>query len=280
MEAGLFVREAGEGHPLVVLHGGPDFDHTYLLPELDRLDDLGRLVYYDQRGRGRSADGVRPEDVTIGSEVEDVETIRRRTGAGRIAVLGHSWGGLLALEYATRHPDRVSHLILLNIAPASHEDLLLLRRKLAARREPADLDRMNVLAASDAYRHGDVGTEDEYHRLHFKPGLYRPEHVDEVVGRLRRHFTPDTILLARAIEQRLHEQTWLREDYDLLPRLRELDVPALVLHGEHDLIPPAAAEHVAGAIPGARLRVLPRCGHFSYLEAPDEGGAAVAELLS
>src|SRR5688500_14997326 len=63
--AELYVREIGWGQPIVVLHGGPDFDHRYLLPDLDRLADSCRLIYYDQRGRGRSAGNVRPEDVGI-----------------------------------------------------------------------------------------------------------------------------------------------------------------------------------------------------------------------
>jgi len=67
--ADLYTREIGQGPPVIVLHGGPDFDHTYLLPEMDRLTDLFHLFYYDQRGRGRSAEGVKPGDVTLESEI-------------------------------------------------------------------------------------------------------------------------------------------------------------------------------------------------------------------
>src|SRR5262245_8774243 len=66
----LYARAIGQGPPVIVLHGGPDFDHGYLLPDLDRLADTFRLIYYDQRGRGRSAEGVRPADVTLASDVE------------------------------------------------------------------------------------------------------------------------------------------------------------------------------------------------------------------
>jgi pimeloyl-ACP methyl ester carboxylesterase len=66
--AGLYCREVGQGVPMIVLHGGPDFDLSYLLPELDGLSDKFHLIYYDQRGRGRSADDVKPEDVTLESE--------------------------------------------------------------------------------------------------------------------------------------------------------------------------------------------------------------------
>jgi proline iminopeptidase len=276
----LFLRELGAGPALVVVHGGPDFDHAYFLPELDRLADSFRLVYYDQRGRGRSAAGVRPEDVTLGSEIEDLDLIRRRLGLETIAVLGHSWGGLLAMAYAGRHPDRVSRLILMNTAPGSHDDRVLLNRFWTVRRSPADVEAMAALAATDAFRRGDIETEAEYYRLHYKPALYRPEHVDLVVGRLRTHFTPETILLARAIENRLYDQTWNREECDLLPQLRELDAPTLVFHREEDFVPVEVAVHVAGAIRGARLAVLPRCGHFSYLERPDELRQAFEELFS
>src|SRR4030095_12915475 len=122
--AELYFREVGRGSPIVILHGGPDFNHNYLLPDMDRLADAFRLIYYDQRGRGKSSPGVAPEDVTIESEIDDLDRLRQYFGLNAISVLGHSWGGLLAMEYATRHSDRVSHLILLSTAPASHADLV------------------------------------------------------------------------------------------------------------------------------------------------------------
>jgi proline iminopeptidase len=73
--AQLYSRDVGAGQPIMVIHGEPDFDHQYLLPELDRLADAFRLIYYDQRRRGRSAEGVRADDVTIRSEVEDIECV-------------------------------------------------------------------------------------------------------------------------------------------------------------------------------------------------------------
>src|SRR4026209_3032326 len=99
----LFYREVGHGRPIIVLHGGPDFDHTYLLPDLDRLSDSYRLIYYDQRGRGKSAPETPPEDVTIATEVEDLESLRKHLQLASVAILGHSWGGVLAMQYAIRY---------------------------------------------------------------------------------------------------------------------------------------------------------------------------------
>src|SRR3954468_8985305 len=102
----LYSREIGRGQPIIVLHGGPDFDHRYLLPDLDRLADAFRLIYYDQRGRGRSADEVLPDDVTLTSDVDDLDQVRQHFSLESAALLGHSWGAVLALEYALRHPRR------------------------------------------------------------------------------------------------------------------------------------------------------------------------------
>jgi proline iminopeptidase len=277
--ARLYYREVGEGPPVVVLHGGPDFDHRYLLPEMDRLCGDGRLIYYDQRGRGGSAAGVAPEDVTIASEIADLEELRRHLGFESVALLGHSWGGLLAMEYATCHPDRVSHLILMNTAPASAADWQLLRDHLRRQRTATELEQLQAIAATDAFRSGQMDAEIAYYRLHFRPAL-AAELIDTVVGRLRGHLNPADVRKARAIEDRLYGETVASRDYDLLPRLRNLHVPTLVLHGEQDFIPVALAAHIAEAIPRATLAVLPGCRHFSYLEAPEQVREHVAALLT
>ena len=81
--------EIGQGTTIIILHGGPDFDHSYLLPEMDRLSDSYRLIYYDQRGRGRSADRVQPEDVTLASDIADLETVRHYYNVDSVVLLGH-----------------------------------------------------------------------------------------------------------------------------------------------------------------------------------------------
>jgi proline iminopeptidase len=277
--AQLYCRDVGDGPPIVVIHGGPDFDHNYLLPELDRLAASFRLIYYDQRGRGRSAERVGPDDVTMRSETDDLETLGRHFGFEAVAVLGHSWGCLVAIEFAIRHPDRVSHLILMNTAPASGEGFRLLRDYLRRIRPPGDVERMAEIASSEAFRRGDVDAEAAYYRIHYAPTERSADLLDQLVGRLRVDVDAAGILLARAIENRLFEQTWLVPGYDLLPALRGLDVPALVLHGEHDFVPVELAADIAAAIPGARLAVLPDCGHFAFLDAPDEVHDQVRRLL-
>jgi proline iminopeptidase len=275
----LHGRTVGQGPPIVVLHGGPDFDYRYLLPEMDRLADAFTLVYYDQRGRGRSARGVEPADVSLASEIADLDAVRRHFELDSIALVGHSWGSALAMEYAIRHPGRVTHLVLLNPAPASHEDVQFLRHE-RRRRWPGDLDQLQALAATDAYREGDPEMVARYYRIHFRATVRAPEQLEEVIRRLQSGSTPEAILKSRRIVDRLMDETWRSAGYDLLPALRRLDLPALVVHGEQEFIPRQCAARIAEAIPGARLVELEGTGHFSYLERPDAVRREISEFLA
>ncbi len=266
--AELYSREVGQGTAIIVLHGGPDFDHSYLVPDLDRLSDSFHLIYYDQRGRGRSADGVQPEDVTLASEIADLEKVREYFHLDSVVLLGHSWGTVLALEYALRYPKRVSRMILMNPAPASTEDYKQLRKEWLEKR-PDAMNRRKAIAASTAYQVGDPDAVIAYYCIHFQPALARPEDYETIIARLRASFAKEGILKSRAIEGRLMNDTWSLPEYDLLPKLKTLRIPTLVISGDHEFIPAATAEHITHALPDARMVTLKGCGHFSYLECPD-----------
>jgi len=278
--AQLYVRVVGDGPTAIVIHGGPDFDHSYLLPELDRLAGHMRLVYYDQRGRGRSSRGVQPQHVTIDSEIADLDAVREYFGHDAVVIIGHSWGALIALAYATRRPPRVSRLVLVNPAPVSAADAALLRRSLLAARSPGQTAQMDALRSSRRFQHGDIDADAEYYRIHFAAALSRPVLVDRVVDRLRAAVDADGIVLARAIEQRLYDETWSDAGFDLLPHLNELGVEVLIVHGDHDLIRVEVAHHIADALPMSTLLVLENCGHFAYLEQPDQFVSAVTAFMS
>jgi len=273
----LYSREIGRGQSIIVLHGGPDFDHRYLLPDLDRLADTYRLIYYDQRGRGLSADQVQPEDVSMASEIEDLDRVSQHYGLESAVLLGHSWGAVLALEYALRHPERVSRLILANPAPASTQDVALFR-KFYAEKMGAALKRQREIVDGAAYREGDPEAVAARYRLNFRPAFYRADEYEKLMTAMKAAFFAqgkEGILKARAVENRLMRETWEKEDYDLLPKLRNLNVPTLVIAGDQDFIPISVQEHIARAVPHGQLVVLKNCGHFAYMECPGEVRAAL-----
>ena len=158
------------------------------------------------------------------------------------------------MEYATRRPHRVSHLILMNTAPASHAGVVAFREDLQRRRSPEQSERMSALRSDPRYLAGDVATDLEYYRIHFDSAVRRPDQLDRVIGRLRSAFTSEGIVTARAIEDRLYAQTWDAEDYDLIARLRRLRIPTLFIHGDGDFVPIDVAREAADAIRGLTLR--------------------------
>ena len=267
----LYARAIGQGPPVIILHGGPDFDHGYLLPDLDRLADAFRLIYYDQRGRGRSAERVSPEDVTLASDLEDIDRVSQYFRLDRPALLGHSWGAVLALEYALRYPTRVSRLILMNPAPASATDVALVR-KAYLERLGGDMERQRAIVAGAAYQAGDPEAVAARYRIHFKPALKRSEDYERMMATMKAGFIrqgSEGIVKARAVEDRLMRDTWQMAGYDLLPKLRNLRVPTLVIAGEHDFMA-GAAEHISRALANAELVTIKDCGHFAFLECAGE----------
>lgn len=111
-DVSLFVEVVGHGYPLLLMHGGPGADHCTMLP-FRRLADRFTLIFYDHRCNGRST-GAPVESMTWENLTADADAIRERLGFERWAVLGHSFGGKVALEYALRYPESLSHLVLLD----------------------------------------------------------------------------------------------------------------------------------------------------------------------
>jgi proline iminopeptidase len=250
----LFVRRVGRGSPAVVLHGGPGAHHDYLLPGFDALVDGRELIYYDQRGGGRSPVA---RDVAVGwtEHVADLEALRTTWGLERLTLAGYSWGGLLALLYAVSHPGRVGRLALVSPAPAwgaAREQFegAFARRNL----DPAFQEARRKLRESGLRERDPAAFQQRIFELSVAPYFFDPERAREL--------TPFRVT------GRTQQEVWHSlGDFDLRPRLPELrGIPAIVLHGDADPIPIEAARTAAGLI-GAEFHALPRCGHVPYVEA-------------
>lgn len=251
----LYERRAGSGPPTVVLHGGPGAHHDYLLPGFDRLASRRTLVYYDQRGGGRSPV---PRDVPVGwrEHVEDLEALRQLWNVERLSIAGYSWGGLLAVLYAIEHPDRVERLAMVSAAPVWRQARAEFERRLAERSAAPD-----VQAAKRAVQDGGLRerSPDEYRRKMFEFSVAGYFHDWKRAAEL----TPFRIT------GRTQQEVWESlGDFDLRPRLSTLRLPAVVVHGEDDPIPIETAATLATLL-GAPLHRIAACGHVPYVEAPD-----------
>jgi proline iminopeptidase len=261
----LFERRVGSGPPVVVLHGGPGAHHDYLLPGFDALAEGRELIYYDQRGGGRSPV---PRDVPVGwrEQVADLEALRQYWELERLTLTGYSWGGLLALLYTIQHPSRVERLALVSPAPvwrAARDDFE--RRFQARSMTPA------LQAARQALRESGLRERD--------PTLHAARLFELAVAGYFHDPSRAADLTPFRVTERTRTEVWQSlGDFDLRPQLRSLATPALVLHGDDDPIPPQTARETAECL-RAEFHLLPNCGHVPYVEAFDEFVRRVSGFL-
>lgn len=249
----LFERRIGQGPPVIVLHGGPGAHHDYLLPGFDALAQGRELIYYDQRGGGRSPVS-RETPVGWREHVADLEELRQQWGFEQLALAGYSWGGLLALLYAIEFPDRVERLGLVSPAPAWRGARLEFERRFAERNLAPALQSERAQLRSSGLRERDPsGYAQRLFELSVVPYFHDPART--------RDLTPFRVT------GRTQQEVWgSLGDYDLRPALARLTIPAAVLHGEDDPIPLDAARTVAELL-GGEFDPLPGCGHVPYVEA-------------
>ncbi|MBA3319018.1 MAG: alpha/beta fold hydrolase [Gemmatimonadales bacterium] len=263
----LFVRRIGRGPPVVVLHGGPGAHHDYLLPGFDALAEGRELIYYDQRGGGRSPVA---RDVPVGwtEQVGDLEALRQAWGLDRLTIAGYSWGGLLALLYALDHPGSVARLALVSPAPSWRAARLRFEERFGQRNlDPTFQEARRALRESGLRDRDPETFQRRIFELSVAPYFHDPARA--------RDLTPFRIT------GRTQEEVWASlGDYDLRERLPALrGIPSLVLRGEDDPIPLEAARTTAELI-GARFRSVPRCGHVPYVEAHEEFVRTIGGFLA
>lgn len=263
----LFVKVIGAGPPVVVLHGGPGAHHDYLLPQYASLADEFTLHFYDQRGGGRSR--VRkPHEITWRQHVADLETLRAHWRMGRVAVLGYSWGGLLATLHATSHPERVRALVLVSPAGLGRH-YAVFQEEFRRRTRSPDVERMRVELEASGLKERDLEA-------------YRQRRFELSVAGYFRDPARAAGLTPFRVQAQAQQATWRSlagYGATLRERLASLHVPALVLHGQHDPIPLAWAEELAGLLPRAELVVLEESAHVPHVEEPERLFAEIRAFL-
>ncbi|NJM46585.1 MAG: alpha/beta hydrolase [Alkalinema sp. RU_4_3] len=239
----------------VLLHGGPGADHTGYKPTFSSLADVTQLIYLDHRGQGRSARG-NPTDYTLNNNVEDLEALRQYLGLGPIMVIGGSYGGMVALAYASRYPRQVRKLMVYATA-ASHHFLPVAQETLR---------RIGTAEQRAIAQHlwGGSFRDDEHLGEYFRQlgPLYALKYdaAQAAIGSDR------TILSYQATNQAFGG--FLRS-FDLIPELARITAPTLVLGAQQDWIcAPRFSTAIAQAIPQAQCQIVQNCGHMIRTDQP------------
>jgi proline iminopeptidase len=260
-----FYRSIGHGEPFVMLHGGPGMWHDELLPFFDDLARDHQVVFYDQRGNGKSLmSEITDENFTVDWLVSDLEELRRVWGFDRISIVGHSWGGLLGMYYASRHPDRVDRLILVDPAPTNAGLLMESYRVLVDRIGIDGWRRLEEIYDSDAYLAGDPAAHNAAMRLSeaatFHVAAARERYFDIVAF--------DAVTARNMVSISGPAQA-IKREVDVEADLGTISCPTLIIYGAEDFVVPAARERIHQSIPGSRLVVIPDSGHYPFMEQPE-----------
>ena len=273
----LFYRIVGTGgDTVVVLHGGPGFSMGYLAADLEPIAARHVLLFYDQRGTGRSTLVTDSTSLDAQRFADDLEAVRRQFRLRRLTLLGHSWGAGVAALYAGRHPERVGRLIIVDGISVRRTHHTRGAETLDARRDSTTQRRLRELGAARLANVGDARACRAYYDLWFlatfeDSAAARRSRGDFCAG------TPEAL----ANKVRSVDRFTLRSlgEWDWRPALRAVAAPALVIRGTADHVPLESAREWATALPDGRLLELDGSGHFPYLEVPDRFFAAVEAFL-
>jgi proline iminopeptidase len=262
--ATLYVEVLGTaaGVPLVVVNGGPGFDHTYEhaavpgTPSVwETLARARRVVFYDQRGNGRSGALKPGQSCTLADQIDDLDAVRAQLGADKIDLLGHSWGGYLVMAYAARHPEHIRHLVTVDSAAPRWADTVFLFKDIF----PEGQERSDSFAFADAL--GDAAAGAAGIREYFHWLFYAPEKRDAFIAQV------GTGVYNKAVNETIDHDL---QRFDLNPELRKFKFPTLVITGRYDInVAPSVAYKIHKAIPGSQLAVFEKSGHLPFFEEPE-----------
>lgn len=268
----LFYRIEGRGDPVVILHGGPGLSHEYLVPHLEFLAGTHQLVFYDQRASGNSPMEVPPESVNVENFVRDLEGIRVGLKIEKLTLLGHSWGGLLAMHYAVAFPGRTGRLILVDSAPPNSRLDAKNFRTRAERLSGEDAGIIDSIAESEAFHRLEPEAVGRYLRISEKARFFNPDRIADLRMDIDREKIEKLMWVGQLMNPCL-------EDYDIEDQITGIECPALIIHGDYDPIPLESSEIIHRSIRGSELVMIEHCGHFPFIEAPREFSRVVESFL-
>ncbi len=282
----IYYWAVGHGTPLLIVHGGPGASHDYFLPYLLPLAQHHRLIFIDERGSGKSQKLEDPAGYTVENMVEDVEAVRQGLRLGKIALLGHSYGGVLAQAYALKYQNNLTQLILGSTFPSTkqmNEVFVRMKEKMA----PELRERIDRMEREGLFGHGKDYEKNRYTSDYmiaawgegYFPYLYQ-NHPDA-------NYDP---IQAGNTAWDLYREMWGShgeyvidgnlETVEYVDQLHTIRVPTLIMAGDHDECDPSLSQEMHEKIAGSKLVILPKSGHMTFVDQPNLFIKSVVDFLS
>lgn len=267
----IYYEKHGEsnGVPIFVLHGGPGFSHTYLKSSTQAWKKLSKnrpIIFYDQRGTGKSTIIDSVGTCTLVDQINDLEALRNKLGFSQIIILGHSWGGFLGMAYTARFPEYVKNLILVGSAAPCFKDTIFLQKYVF----PEIQERRNNLSFEVELGNKDAINSDTLEK--FSMLFYSPEKKDEVLSTAgNTSYNYDVHKALRADIDR----------FDLTPELLKFKQHTLVITGRFDMnVAPLVAYRIHKLIANSKYEVFEYSGHLPFIEESEKFVKVINSFIS
>jgi proline iminopeptidase len=255
----------GSATPVIVANGGPGLSHVYMLQNdvWTRLSHNRQIVFYDQRGTGKSKN-VKPDAAWgMDAQVADMEAVRAKFGFQKFDLVGDSYGGLLAMAYAAAHPEHIEKLILSDSAAPAWKDIVRVLPDVFP-------DVLEQIATRE--KNPTANAADQRIRDHFLMLFYSEANRDAYLTGVK---DLESVPQVSAAVQKA------TRTLDLTPELPKFKFPTMVITGRFDMnVAPLTAWNIYKAIPGAKFVVFEKSGHLPSYEEPDKYVQVVEEFLS
>jgi len=271
----IYYMTVGRGAPLMIVHGGPGASHDYFLPYLLPLARHNRLIFIDERGSGKSQILQDPKGYTVENMVEDVEAVRQGLALGKISLLGHSYGGVLAQAYALKYQASLTHLILASTFPSAKQmnDVFV---RMKEKMDPLLREEIDKMEKEGLFGHGNDYEKNRYTADYmiaawgegYFPYLYhnRPD--------------PNYDPIQQGVTSwDLYREMWGSDgefvidgnlkSVEYVDRLPSIHVPTLIIAGDHDECDPSLSQEMHDKIAGSQIVILPSSGHMTFVDQPD-----------
>jgi proline iminopeptidase len=271
----IYYMTVGRGAPLLIVHGGPGASHDYFLPYLLPLARHHRLVFIDERGSGKSQILEDSKGYTVENMVEDVEAVRQGLALGKISLLGHSYGGVLAQAYALKYQANLAHLILASTFPSTKEmNEVFVRMK--EKMDPQLRERIDQMEKEGLFGHGKDYEKNRYTNEYmiaawgegYFPYIYR--------NRPDPNYDP---IQQGVTSWDLYREMWGSDgefvidgnlkSVEYANRLPSIHVPTLIIAGDHDECDPSLSREMHEKIAGSQIAILASSGHMTFVDQPN-----------
>jgi proline iminopeptidase len=270
----LHYKVFGTGSPILLLSGGPGIANDYFAPLAKALGETHQAILLDQRGTGKSRlAAIDLTTINFSTYINDLETVRKHLKFERWTLLGHSWGGTLAMAYAAKHPQQIKTMILVGSGGVNTDFVKYYTANILSRLSPAEREEIQFWQEPQRFMANPNRAIFEFSRIIAPAMVFDRKHVYALV---------EQTLAADAFNSAVNlvmNQQWFTNPYDFKEPLRRLTAPVLIVQGRQDPVGETTAYQIQQTIPNAKLQFVEQCGHWAFVEHEQEFLQIVRDFL-